>query len=77
MKIRAIGIIELGSVPSPPKKPKSWMRTQVATQNTDPTMTPDPYQTEVTAQEGRTHSDQQDHDHEVDQPPVTGLEGTE
>ena len=29
----------LGSVPSPPKKPKSWMSTQTARQNTPAAMT--------------------------------------
>ncbi len=37
----------------------------------------DPDHTEVAAQEGRAHPDQQDHDDEVDQPPVPGLERAE
>ncbi len=35
-----MGTMELGSVPTPPKNPKSWTRIQSARQSTAPTITP-------------------------------------
>ena len=73
----AIGIIELGSVPTPPKKPRSWTKHPVGQAQHGTGDDADAQESDPPAHETGADADQGHHHHEVDRPPVSGVERCE
>ena len=77
MASRAIGIMLLGSVPRPPRKPRSSISTQSAMHTTVKATRAGRISLRLAAEERGAGHGQHHHDEQVDREPVRGVEGGE